>query len=82
MRNKENADDYRYFPEPDMPALKVRIPEVSEHPLPSRYIKTCKEFGFHKEYINALLTDKALFDFFFAEVEKGFSPKAVAKWIA
>jgi hypothetical protein len=46
------------------------------------YIKRCKAFGFHKEYINALLQDKSLFDFFFAEVEKGFEPKNVAKRIA
>jgi aspartyl-tRNA(Asn)/glutamyl-tRNA(Gln) amidotransferase subunit B len=46
---------------------------------PSVYIQKCKAFGFHKEYINALLLDKPLFDFFFASVEKGFAPKTVAK---
>jgi Asp-tRNA(Asn)/Glu-tRNA(Gln) amidotransferase B subunit len=49
--------------------------------LPSDYIRQCKAFGFHKEYINALLLDKSLFDFFFAKVAQGFDPKTVAKWI-
>jgi hypothetical protein len=48
---------------------------------PYEYIKKCKTYGFHKEYINALLQDKALFDFFFTEVESGFEAKNVAKRI-
>ncbi|MDR2190783.1 MAG: hypothetical protein LBP53_06515 [Candidatus Peribacteria bacterium] len=49
---------------------------------PYEYIKICKEqFGFHKEYLNALLQDKALFDFLFARVDEGFEPKTVAKWM-
>ncbi len=84
MRSKEDAVDYRYFPEPDMPSL-----ELSEHDLkefdevqidrPYDYIQKCKEFWFNKEYINALLLDKSLFDFFFWMVNKWFEPKTVAK---
>ncbi|MDR3169694.1 MAG: hypothetical protein LBU27_08390 [Candidatus Peribacteria bacterium] len=49
---------------------------------PYQYIKTCKTYGLNKEQINALLTDKSLFDFFFTQVEKGFDPKTVAKRIS
>jgi aspartyl-tRNA(Asn)/glutamyl-tRNA(Gln) amidotransferase subunit B len=83
MRSKEDAVDYRYFPEPDLPPLHVENKQLSPLTIPSTYIKTCKiNFDFHKEYINALLTDKSLFDFFFAMVEKGFAPKNVAKRIS
>ena len=37
---------------------------------PFDYISKCKEFGFNKEYINSLLLDKSLFDFFFAVVNE------------
>ncbi|MDR0651539.1 MAG: hypothetical protein LBG59_09400 [Candidatus Peribacteria bacterium] len=46
---------------------------------PYDYIKRCKVFGFHKEYLNALLQDKVLFDFLFTKVDQGFDPKIVAK---
>lgn len=85
MRSKEDAVDYRYFPEPDLPILKLNVEELKKEEkqdIPYQWIKICKsEFWFHKEFINALLQDKALFDFFFVEVNKGFEPKTVAKWI-
>ncbi|GHW02239.1 aspartyl/glutamyl-tRNA(Asn/Gln) amidotransferase subunit B [candidate division SR1 bacterium] len=84
MRSKADAVDYRYFPEPDMPILQLHLDEdQSDLFIPSSYIQKCKqEFGFSKEYINTLLNDKQLFDFFFEMVKKGFEPKNVAKWIA
>jgi Asp-tRNA(Asn)/Glu-tRNA(Gln) amidotransferase B subunit len=48
---------------------------------PYDYITKCKEFWFNKEYINALLLDKSLFDFFFWMVNQWFDPKTVAKWM-
>jgi Asp-tRNA(Asn)/Glu-tRNA(Gln) amidotransferase B subunit len=48
---------------------------------PYDYIQKCKEFWFNKEYINALLLDKSLFDFFFWMVNEWFEPKTVAKWM-
>ena len=86
MRSKEDADDYRYFPEPDMSILKLdpqEKAEIMQESLdrPFDYIHKCKEYGFNKEFINALLLDKQIFDFFFVMVQEGFEPKTVAKWM-
>ena len=85
-RSKEDAEDYRYFPEPDMPSLELSENDLKEFETaqidrPYDYITKCKEFWFNKEYINALLLDKSLFDFFFWMVNQWFDPKTVAKWI-
>ena len=84
MRSKEDAIDYCYFPEPDMSNLELSDNDLKEFnevkiDRPYDYIRKCKEFWFNKEYINALLLDKSLFDFFFSMVEEGFDPKTVAK---
>ena len=86
MRSKEDAVDYRYFPEPDMPALELSENDLKEFDAvkidrPYDYITKCKEFWFNKEYINALLLDKSLFDFFFWMVNEWFESKTVAKWM-
>lgn len=88
MRSKEDALDYRYFPEPDLPDLELKeewIAELEEVDvlIPSRKIRQMKEeFGFHKEFINALINDSQVLDFFYEMLELGFEPKMVAKWIA
>jgi aspartyl-tRNA(Asn)/glutamyl-tRNA(Gln) amidotransferase subunit B len=70
MRSKEDALDYRYFPEPDMPPLvlddeKMKWVNDLELEIPHDIIKTMKEeYGFHKEYINALINDKLTLDYF------------------
>ena len=88
MRSKEDALDYRYFPEPDLPELQLKnelLDEVnaSDILLPYEKIKEMKsDFGFHKEFINVLINDKEVLDFFYDLVKMGFLPKLVAKWIA
>jgi len=74
MRSKEDALDYRYFPEPDLPPLQIdkrtmeRLND-SESIIPHNIIKTFKEqYGFNKEYINALISDKEVLDYFFSIV--------------
>lgn len=88
MRSKSNALDYRYFPEPDMPPLVLDAQwqamvssMVTENP--HMIIKMCKEeYGFHKEYINALISDKSILDYFLRCVQEGVAPKTAAKRIA
>lgn len=88
MRSKEEALDYRYFPEPDMPPIHIddslrAIIEAMEIVIPHDIIKTMKEeYQFHKEYINALIADQTTLLFFQDMVKEGFAPKLVAKWLS
>jgi aspartyl-tRNA(Asn)/glutamyl-tRNA(Gln) amidotransferase subunit B len=48
-RSKEDAEDYRYFPEPDMPSLELSENDLKEFETvqidrPYDYITKCKEF--------------------------------------
>ena len=88
MRSKEDALDYRYFPEPDLPPLHLTretLDEVDEAELllPSLFIERCRqEFGFNKEYVNALINDKETLDYFLACLDDGCDPKDTVKRIA
>lgn len=88
MRSKEDALDYRYFPEPDLPDL-VLDQELLNHAeqaqllIPSEEIRKMKsEYWFHKEFINALIGDLKVLNFFEEMVALGYDPKMIAKWIA
>lgn len=87
MRAKENADDYMYFPEPDLPALiiedetitkaKEDLPELPRQRM-ERYID---EYGL-TEYESTLLTeDKILADYFEKVASFHVSPKLASNWI-
>jgi aspartyl-tRNA(Asn)/glutamyl-tRNA(Gln) amidotransferase subunit B len=70
MRSKEEALDYRYFPEPDLPPLLLSnetLQQLNNETLeiPYQIIKKFKtEFWFHKEYINAIISEKETLDYF------------------
>ena len=87
MRTKEEAADYRYFPEPDLPPVIIgeefieeiqkKIPELS-HERKERYIK---EFDL-PEYDAGVLTDsKNLSDFFEECIKKYPDAKKISNWI-
>lgn len=87
MRSKENAQDYRYFPEPDIPPVEIddewynsaknSMPEMAKEKK-ARYIA---EFGL-PEYDAAMITNqKALADFFEAANDICHKPKDVSNWI-
>ncbi len=85
MRSKEDALDYRYFPEPDLPTLKLEKEildrlQNQKTILPHEIIKKMKEtYGFNKEYINALIGDKEILDYFF-EIENLFAKEGNESW--
>ena len=96
MRSKEDALDYRYFPEPDLPPLHIdkEMMERLNHReiiIPHEIIKKFKqEYDFNKEYINALISDKDILDYFLKiyhhlEYDKKSSEivsKLIAKWLS
>lgn len=86
MRSKEDSLDYRYFPEPDLPLLKIEqamLDEIKAKLVPSSYvrIKQYKEYWFNKEYINALINNIELNIYFEDIVNAGIKPDLAAKWI-
>ena len=87
MRSKEEAHDYRYFPEPDLPPILVSqewIDEIKAN-LPELPDEKRKRFiGQHSlpEYDAELLTsEKAIADWYERVVESGGQPKVVANWM-
>ena len=87
MRNKENADDYRYFPEPDLVAIRLSkeyIEEIREHlpELPeSRKERYINEIGLSLKDANAITSSKALSDMFEAASKKCNNYKNVCNWL-
>lgn len=87
MRSKEDAQDYKYFPEPDLPPIEISDEQIEEikstmPELPEekreRYLS---ELGL-PEYDTGIITgDIALVKIFESTLEKCDSPKDVANWI-
>ena len=87
MRSKEEAHDYRYFPEPDLPPVVVDAARVAatarEMPeLPDGRRQRFVAAYALPEYDAAQLTEsRALADFFEAAVRAGAAPKAASNWV-
>ena len=87
MRSKENAQDYRYFPEPDIPPisiteeflerLKAEQPELCEEKK-ARYMK---EFGLSEYDADKLTGNRIFADLFEETVKLCGRPKEVANWM-
>ncbi len=87
MRSKEEAHDYRYFPDPDLPpvivdaarvdAVRAGMPELPA----ARRERFVTAYGL-PEYDAAQLTQtRALSDYFEAAVASGGAPKATSNWM-
>lgn len=87
MRSKENAHDYRYFPEPDilpinftdeqLDAIRNSLPELPEQ----RMIRYKSEFGLHENDAKIIVADKNLSDFYDAAVKVYNNPKSICSFI-
>lgn len=87
MRSKEDAQDYRYFPEPDLvpivvsdewvEQIKNTIPEMPEQ-RKARYIG---EYGLPEYDAFILTSSKKMADFFDATVSEGAKPKTASNWL-
>ncbi len=87
MRSKEDAQDYRYFPEPDIPPLELddgyleevrtSLPEMAEEK-GGRYQS---QYGLSEYDARFLTGTKALCDLFEGCLDAGSDPKQTANWI-
>lgn len=86
MRSKENAHDYRYFPDPDLlplvfdqcfvEGIKATLPELPDEKK-ARFIS---EYGLKPYDASVLVAEKASADFF-EKVAKGREGKLAANWV-
>jgi aspartyl-tRNA(Asn)/glutamyl-tRNA(Gln) amidotransferase subunit B len=87
QRSKEEAHDYRYFPEPDLPPLfidrdwvervRATLPELPE-PKRRRFMEV---YGLNAEEAATLTSSRALADFYEQAVREGAAARAVANWM-
>lgn len=87
MRSKEDANDYRYFPDPDLlpvhveeeliERLRSELPELPDAKI-TRYVK---EFGLNQYDAEVIVADEETAKYF-EEASVGVNPKLVANWIS
>lgn len=87
MRSKEDAQDYRYFPDPDLTPISVSEEMVQEIRARQPEFRTEKMARYREEFdipdydIDIITGEKPLADLFEAAVALGAQPKKVSNWI-
>ena len=86
MRSKEQAHDYRYFPDPDLlplvitqdyvDAIKATLPELPDE----RKVRYMADFGLSPYDAGVLVAERDT-AVFFEEVAAGHDPKLAANWV-
>ena len=87
MRSKEEAHDYRYFPEPDLPPLivsnefieqlRVAMPELPEQ----RVKRFVDEYDLGFSEATQLVSERSLADYYEETVKASANARAAANWI-
>ncbi len=87
QRSKEEAHDYRYFPEPDLPPvfvsrewvaeIKARLPELPD----ARRDRFVSQYGLSRYLASQLTVSKDVADFFERTVQLYPDPKKVGNWV-
>lgn len=87
MRTKEDAHDYRYFPDPDLAPVilsqeqvdtwRAGLPEAPR----ARRMRMIEEYGIPEYDAGILASDKAVADFYEEAARASVNPKAVSNWI-
>lgn len=87
MRGKEEAHDYRYFPDPDLVPVRIsaewvesltkKLPELPA----ARWARFKSQYGLPAYDAEVLTSDKALADYYEACVKEFPHPKQVSNWI-
>ncbi len=88
MRTKEEAHDYRYFPDPDLIPVRLKKEQIEEikNTLPElpdqKFERYLKEFALTEYDADVLVSDKDLASYFEEAVSiYSKSPKMIANWI-
>jgi len=87
MRSKEEADEYRYFPDPDLPLVKLstelienlrkNLPELPD----AKKQRFMEEYGLNDYDAGVLTISQELSDFFEKVLSDGAVPKIACNWI-
>ena len=87
MRSKEEAHDYRYFPDPDLPVVRIsadfveqirsQLPELPE----AKKQRFMESFGLSTYDAEVLVADKQVAEYFEEVVAAKADPKLVCNWI-
>ncbi len=87
MRSKEYAEDYRYFPDPDLPPLRLSEAEIAaqREQLPElpqqRYRRYLEELGLSDYDADLLSTERALSDYYEQVAAAAGDAKLAANWV-
>lgn len=87
QRVKESADDYRYFPEPDLPVVEIdaawvereraALPELPD----AKRERFMRDLGLSRYDAALLVADRAVADYYEAALSAGGDPKQVANYL-
>ncbi|BEU87591.1 Asp-tRNA(Asn)/Glu-tRNA(Gln) amidotransferase subunit GatB [Selenomonas sp. TAMA-11512] len=87
MRSKEDAHDYRYMPEPDLPPIRTSPEEIEtfRKTLPElpdvRQARYADEYGLSDYDAGILTSSRAMAEYFEEMLAAGVDAKAAANWI-
>ena len=87
MRSKEEANDYRYFPDPDLLPLEISRDDISNikesmEILPDEAVQNLNE-KYNLNMPDSLIigSDKKTYDFYMSLIKNDLDPKITANWI-
>ena len=87
IRTKQDAPDYRYFPDPDLPPVKITDSQINKVKAQMPELPLAKAERFLVDYslnrvdIERLISDQNTARFFEVTVKRGVEPQKVANWI-
>jgi aspartyl-tRNA(Asn)/glutamyl-tRNA(Gln) amidotransferase subunit B len=87
QRYKESAEEYRYFPEPDLPVVEVsrewvetvraKLPELPD----AKQTRFINELGLSRYDASVLVAERAVADYYESALAEGANAKSTANWM-
>ncbi|HEY2149526.1 MAG TPA: Asp-tRNA(Asn)/Glu-tRNA(Gln) amidotransferase subunit GatB [Vicinamibacterales bacterium] len=87
MRSKEEAQDYRYFPEPDLPPVVIdaeriaRIRDAMPELPAARRTRFVEQYALSAYHAGLVMQSRELADYFEATVKAGAQPQSANNWV-